>query len=218
MPLILPTSLDSTRNISGVAPQLLAALRDGSADLPSVRSVVLVVVDGLGALPLRAHAGHARTLSSAMAKKDVAGSVFPTTTAAALTSLLTGSAPGGHGLVGYRVRDSESDTLVNLLSGWDEDGIDPLRWQESATVFEQAAAAEHPAFAIGIPAYEGSGFSRATLRGAAPAPGSKRTVSSLMPRGAAVSDAGARDPTTGPPAAITRSIQSRIPSTRANTE
>ncbi|MEJ6554230.1 alkaline phosphatase family protein [Microbacterium esteraromaticum] len=166
MPLILPTSLDSARNISGVAPQLLAALRDGSADLPSVRSVVLVVVDGLGALPLRAHAGHARTLSSAMAKKDVAGSVFPTTTAAALTSLLTGSAPGGHGLVGYRVRDRESDTLVNLLSGWDEDGIDPLRWQESATVFEQAAAAEHPAFAIGIPAYEGSGFSRATLRGA----------------------------------------------------
>ncbi|PYD01516.1 alkaline phosphatase family protein [Microbacterium esteraromaticum] len=149
-----------------MAPQLLAALRDGSADLPSVRSVVLVVVDGLGALPLRAHAGHARTLSSAMAKKDIAGSVFPTTTAAALTSLLTGSAPGGHGLVGYRVRDRESDTLVNLLSGWDEDGIDPLRWQESATVFEQAAAAGHPAFAIGIPAYEGSGFSRATLRGA----------------------------------------------------
>lgn len=166
MPLILPTSLDSTRNISGVAPQLLASLGAGSADLPAVRSVVLVVVDGLGALALRAHAGHARTLSSAMAKKDVAGSVFPTTTAAALTSLLTGAAPGAHGLVGYRVRDPESDALVNLLSGWEAGGIDPLRWQGSATVFERAAESGHPVFALGIPAYAGSGFSGATLRGA----------------------------------------------------
>ncbi|GAA2890462.1 alkaline phosphatase family protein [Microbacterium esteraromaticum] len=165
MPLILPTSLDSTRNISGVAPQLLAALRGGSADLAPARSVVLVVVDGLGVVPLRAHAGHARTLSSAMTKKDVAGSVFPTTTAAALTTLLTGVAPGEHGLVGYRVRDPHGDTLVNLLSGWDDDGIDPLEWQQSPTVFEQAEAAGQPAFAVGIPAYRGSGFSRATLRG-----------------------------------------------------
>ncbi|QMU98243.1 alkaline phosphatase family protein [Microbacterium esteraromaticum] len=167
MPLILPTSLDSTRNISGVAPQLLAALGSGSADLPAVRSVVLVVVDGLGALPLRSHAGHARTLSSAMARKDVAGSVFPTTTAAALTSLLTGAAPGVHGLVGYRVRDTRTDSLVNLLSGWEEGGIDPLQWQGSATLFERAEAIGHPAFAVGIPAYAGSGFSGATLRGAA---------------------------------------------------
>lgn len=166
MPLILPTSLDSTRNISGVAPQLLAALRGGSADLPLARSVVLVVVDGLGAPALRAHAGHARTLSSAMAKKDVAGSVFPTTTAAALTSLLTGAVPGAHGLVGYSVRDPESDALVNLLSGWEAGGIDPLEWQSAPTVFEQGAASGHPVFALGVPAYAGSGFSGATLRGA----------------------------------------------------
>lgn len=166
MPLILPTSLDSTRNISGVAPRLLASLRGGSDDLPAARSVVLVVIDGLGVVPLRAHAGHARTLSSAMAKKDVAGSVFPTTTAAALTSLLTGEAPGVHGLVGYRVLDPRTDSLVNLLSGWEAGGIDPLQWQRSVTLFEQAAAAGHPAFAVGIPAYAGSGFSGATLRGA----------------------------------------------------
>lgn len=149
-----------------MAPQLLASLRGGTADLRAVRSVVLVVVDGLGAPALRAHAGHARTLSSAMAKKDVAGSVFPTTTAAALTSLLTGVAPGTHGLVGYRVRDPESDELVNLLSGWEAGRIDPVQWQSSPTLFEQAAAAGHPVFAVGIPAYAGSGFSGATLRGA----------------------------------------------------
>lgn len=163
---MLPSSLDSTRNIAGVAPQLLASLRDGSAALAAVRSVVLVVIDGLGAIPLRAHAGHARTLTGAMSKKDVAGSVFPTTTAAALTSLLTGVAPGRHGMVGYRVLDPEQDALVNQLTEWESVGVDPLVWQPMPTVFEQATAAGHPAFAVGFPEYAGTGFTRATLRGA----------------------------------------------------
>lgn len=163
---MLPSSLESTRNIAGVAPQLLAALRGGGPDLSAARSVVLVVIDGLGAIPLRAHAGHARTLASAMAKKDIAGSVFPTTTAAALTSLLTGVAPGTHGMVGYRVRDPERDVLVNQLTEWEAFGVDPLVWQSAPTVFEQATAAGHPAFVVGVPAYAGTGFTRATLRGA----------------------------------------------------
>ena len=162
---MLPSSPGSTRNIAGVAPLLLASLRGAGTDLAAARSVVLVVVDGLGAIPLRAHAGHARTLASAMAKKDVAGSVFPTTTAAALTSLLTGVAPGTHGMVGYRVLDPERDRLVNQLTEWDAVGVDPLVWQSAPTVFEQAAAAGYPAFVVGVPAYAGTGFTRATLRG-----------------------------------------------------
>ncbi|UNK72398.1 nucleotide pyrophosphatase/phosphodiesterase family protein [Microbacterium sp. H1-D42] len=163
MPLMLPSALDSPRNITGVAPHLLAALRGESDELARARSVVLVVVDGLGAIPLRAHAGHARTLSSAMAKKDVGGAVFPTTTAAALTSLLTGAAPGVHGLVGYRVRHPEQDVLVNQLTDWDR--IDPLTWQAAPTVFEQATAAGNAAFVIGFAGHARSGFTRATLRG-----------------------------------------------------
>lgn len=168
---MLPSSLESTRNIAGVAPQLLASLRGAGTDLAPARSVVLVVVDGLGALPLRAHAGHARTLTSAMAKKDVAGSVFPTTTAAALTSLLTGAAPGTHGMVGYRVLDRRQDRLVNQLTEWESAGIDPLAWQPTPTVFEQAAAAGHRPFAVGVPGHAGSGLTRAILRGAEFVPG-----------------------------------------------
>src|SRR5690606_5008175 len=152
MPLMLPSSPGSTRNIAGVAPLLLASLRGAGTDLAAARSVVLVVVDGLGAIPLRAHAGHARTLASALAQTDVAGSVFPTTTAAALTSLLTGVAPGTHGMVGYRVLDPERDRLVNQLTEWDAVGVDPRVWQSAPTVFEQAAAAGHPAFVVGVPA------------------------------------------------------------------
>lgn len=149
-----------------MAPHLLASLRGVSEWLGPARSVVLVVADGLGAIPLRAHSGHARTLVAAMSKKDVAGSVFPTTTAAALTSLLTGVPPGAHGMVGYRVLHPERGMLINQLTEWESAGVEPLRWQPSPTMFEQATASGHPAFAVGLAAHKRSGFSRATLRGA----------------------------------------------------
>ncbi|MEJ1921130.1 alkaline phosphatase family protein [Microbacterium sp. KHB019] len=149
-----------------MADDLLAALEGGSGALAPARSVVVVIVDGLGAIQLRAHAGHARHLVAGVGKKDVAHSVFPTTTAAALTSILTGVEPGSHGLVGYRVLDRDRDRLVNLLSGWESDGIDPLVWQPQPTIFERATAAGHPAYALGIAKYARSGFTKATLRGA----------------------------------------------------
>ena len=162
---MLPAAFTTRASLATVLPSSLAALSGAANDLglPRLDKVVVVVVDGLGAAALRARGGHARTLAPALSKATTIDSGFPTTTAAALTTLTTGTTPGEHGMVGYRVRDRESDTLVNLLSGWDEDGIDPLRWQESATVFEQAAAAEHPAFAIGIPAYHGIAAIRAMV-------------------------------------------------------
>ncbi|MGM7665751.1 alkaline phosphatase family protein [Microbacterium sp. A93] len=156
----------SARILSGVAGDLIAALEGPDGPLAAARSVVLVIVDGLGAIQLRGHAGHARHLTSGLGKKDVAYSVFPTTTAAALTSTLTGAEPGVHGLVGYRVLDRSRDVLVNQLSGWESDGIDPLVWQPTPTIFERAAVAGHASYAVGISAYAQSGFTKATLRGA----------------------------------------------------
>jgi hypothetical protein len=164
MPLTLPAESASTRSVVGVADDLFAAVT--GVGETRVRSAVLVVVDGLGVIQLRAHAGHARSLSGRMGKRDVATSVFPSTTAAALTSILTGAWPGEHGLVGYRVLDQRRDLLVNQLTDWETAGVDPLVWQARPTVFERAAAAGHPAYAVGITAYAHSGFTRATLRGA----------------------------------------------------
>ncbi|MFJ4225198.1 alkaline phosphatase family protein [Microbacterium sp. NPDC089695] len=166
MSLMLPSESSAARSVVGVADDLFSALRGGEGALPPAESVVLVLVDGLGAIALRAHAGHARALTAGMAKKDVAHSVFPSTTAAALTSLLTGVWPGEHGLVGYRVLDSTRDVLVNQLTGWESEGLDPLTWQPAPTLFERARAEGRPAFAVGVAAYAGSGFTRATLRGA----------------------------------------------------
>lgn len=163
---MLPSESPSARSVVGVAADALRALRGESETLPRAESVVLVLVDGLGAISLRAHSGHARSLTAGMTKKDVAHSVFPSTTAAALTSILTGVHPGEHGLVGYRVLDRDRGVLVNLLSGWESDGIDPAVWQPVPTVFERAGEQGRPVFAVGVAAYAGSGFSGATLRGA----------------------------------------------------
>ena len=163
---MLPPESSSARSVVGVADDLFAALRGESATLPRADSVVLVVIDGLGAISLRGHAGHARALTAGMAKKDVAQSVFPSTTAAALTSIVTGVWPGEHGLVGYRVLDAGRDLLVNQLSGWETDGIDPFTWQPAPTIFERAGAGGHASFAVGFAGYAHSGFTKATLRGA----------------------------------------------------
>jgi len=78
------------------------------------RSVVLLVLDGLGWNLLQAHAQRAPTLSS-LAGAPIT-TVVPSTTGAALTSITTGVAPAEHGIVGYRMR---AGTHV----------LDVLRWQ-----------------------------------------------------------------------------------------
>ncbi len=147
-------------------PILTEAVSGRSDVLPPVRSAIVFVIDGLGARNLAAHRGHGRFLAGAMGKRDVAVTVFPSTTAAALTSLLTAAWPGEHGVVGYRVRVPGSGEVVNQLSGWDDGAIDPLSWQRCAPLFDLDAASGHPRFVVSKPEYASSGFTAATLRGA----------------------------------------------------
>ena len=122
----------------------------------------MLVVDGLGALNLAARAGHARFLSQAGTKKDVARTVFPSTTAAALTSLLTATPPGEHGIVGYRARVPGTDDVVNQLRGWDTDGL-PLEFQRATPL---ATSLARPFFVVTKSEYRGTGFTAATQAGA----------------------------------------------------
>jgi hypothetical protein len=68
--------------------------------------------------------------------------------------------------VGYRVLDPSRGRLVNPLNGYERDGLDPAVWQRERTVFERASADGRRAFAVGLRAYERSGFTSAVLRGA----------------------------------------------------
>ncbi len=160
MSLSLPADPPRARSLTGVVPQMMAAL-DGRSDwFAPASSAVVFVVDGLGAHNLSARAGHARFLSQARSKKDVAQTVFPSTTASALTSLLTGTMPGAHGIVGYRALIPDADEVVNQLRGWDTDGL-PLEWQRATPL-----TSSRPSFAVSKSEYAGTGFTAATLGGA----------------------------------------------------
>ncbi|QAY61308.1 alkaline phosphatase family protein [Microbacterium protaetiae] len=166
MTLSLPAATPGARSLTGVVPQLVAALSGASDWFAPARSAIVFTVDGLGAHNLAARLGHARFLAAHRTKKDVARTVFPSTTAAALTSLLTGADPGEHGIVGYRTRVPGTDAVVNQLKGWDDGSIDPDTWQRAEPLMSREAARGRPCFVVTRPEFGASGFTRATTRGA----------------------------------------------------
>ncbi|KZE90909.1 alkaline phosphatase family protein [Microbacterium sp. TNHR37B] len=166
MPLSLPADPPSARSLTDVVSQTIAALEGGGDWFPPARSAIVVLVDGLGRANLTARSGHARFLSSRLAKADAVRAGFPSTTATSLTSLLTGRPAGEHGIVGYRVRVPETGRAVNQLKGWESDGLDPLLWQRSSPLFELEASRGRPCFVVSKGLYAGTGFTTAIQRGA----------------------------------------------------
>jgi hypothetical protein len=162
---MVPAREPDTRSLADVLPSCVAALRGESnpLGLRPATSVVVVVVDGLGSAALKQRAAYARTLSAATGSL---WSGFPSTTAAALTTLTTGTLPGEHGLVGYRVLDPANDRVVKQLSGWDQGLLDPLTWQRRPTIFEGIAGSDITSYSVGPKRYAASGLTKAILRGA----------------------------------------------------
>jgi Type I phosphodiesterase / nucleotide pyrophosphatase len=156
-----PVTVDFARSVAAIVPALLGF--EDAMWLPSAvhgaRSVVLLVVDGLG---WRAFDDAPAALANLREFDGFAiTTVLPATTASALTSITTGTAPGTHGLFGFRMR--YDDVILNNLR-WQTDprrapAPDP-EWVQRRPPFRGArvpvvAKAEH----------EGSGFSLAHLRG-----------------------------------------------------
>ena len=167
----LPSARAHRFSLADVLPNCLDALhgRRGALGLAPVTHAIVLLADGLGTTALTPRAGHARTLASRLGIDGPISSVFPTTTAAALATLTTGTLPGQHGLVGYTTFDVANDRVVNQLTGWDE-SMTP-DWQRVPTLFETADAAGLAAIAIGPARYRESGFTHAVLRGAEYRPG-----------------------------------------------
>lgn len=155
----LPADPPRARSLTRVVPEMSAALEGRSEWFPPARSAIVWVVDGLGVHNLNARAGHARFLTASRAKKDAARTVFPSTTAAALTSLLTGTTPGEHGIVGYRARVPGTDEVLNQLRGWDNEGL-PRTFQRATPL---ASSLGRPFFAVSKREYAGTGFTDVTL-------------------------------------------------------
>ncbi|HMM95133.1 alkaline phosphatase family protein [Phycicoccus sp.] len=131
--------------------------------LPPARRAVVVLVDGLGADQLGRRLGHAPWLRSLAGSTRRVPAGFPSTTATSLATFGTGTPPGAHGMLGYEVLVPEQDRVFNELS-W-EDGPVPERWQALPTWFERAAADGVAVTRIGPAFFDGSGLTRAALRG-----------------------------------------------------
>ncbi len=126
VPLVLPDFGGSC--LTGVVPGLLGHLAGGGdAGLPEwmpgpvaeATQIVLLVLDGLGAEQLASRQALAPVLASGVGGSIT--SVAPSTTACALTSLVTGRVPAEHGVVGYRV--ALDGAIMNVLA-WTLDGAD----------------------------------------------------------------------------------------------
>jgi hypothetical protein len=109
--------------ITNIVPVLLEPGQPWPTWFPAVAEdadqVVLLVLDGLGWTQFDARRRFAPTLAGL--EGGSISTVAPSTTAAALTSITTGLAPGAHGVIGYRMRvDGE---VLNVLR-WQASGRD----------------------------------------------------------------------------------------------
>jgi hypothetical protein len=146
IPALLEPDLDADA-ASVVGPEIV--------DAPSV---VVLVLDGLGWNQLQARASIAPTLAS-MAGGPVT-TVAPSTTATALTSISTGTAPGQHGVVGYRI-DVDGEVL-NALRWTTPRGDARQRIVPGEFQSEPAFLGQRPVV-ITMAGFEGTGFTMAHL-------------------------------------------------------
>ena len=98
----------------GALPPLpYAPLRDAKVSLgDTARHVVLLVADGLGHQYLQRHGTGGHLHNHLQARLT---SVFPSTTASAVTTYLTGLAPQQHALTGWHMYFSELDAIAAVL-------------------------------------------------------------------------------------------------------
>ena len=186
------------RGLANVAPTVLGLLAPHAArqlDLPPldsgvlpasltsrVKTVVLVVADGLGHLQLcrEMQAGNAPNLADLIGRaekndSDVSyapiTSVFPTTTVAALGTVNSGVSPTRHGLLGYTVYLPEFDMVAEMIR-WGplnrrisftdpEFGLAPeaFFWSETMYARLQSAGVERT-FAVNPTGFSGTALTR----------------------------------------------------------
>jgi hypothetical protein len=97
----------------GAPPLPYAPLREEKVSLRGTgRHIVLLLVDGLGYNYLRRHGAGGHLLRHLAARLT---SVFPSTTASAVTTFMSGLAPQQHALTGWHMYFSELDAIAAVL-------------------------------------------------------------------------------------------------------
>jgi hypothetical protein len=154
-------------------PSVLAALgvgEDNRLGLEPTARAVVILIDGMGLMGVRARAEAAPFLSAMHCRELTSG--FPSTTVTSLASLSTGLPAGEHGMTGYSSYVEEVGEPVNWLSWRQVSGKDDLREllepesvQSHQTVWERAADAGVSVTIASSRDFEGTGLTRAVFRG-----------------------------------------------------
>src|SRR5690625_930619 len=113
--------LPADHSLADVMPSVASAMGVDTRNplgLSPTRDAVVMLVDGLGAELIRAHAEQAPTLSAMAGRMISAG--FTATTATSLTRLAVGAPCSRHGIVGYSFQISHTDGTTTSFN--------PLRW------------------------------------------------------------------------------------------
>lgn len=164
----LPLPAYGTGSLAELLPSVAAGQRvagfDNPLNLTGADHAVVLLIDGLGWELLLEHRDEAPFLASLIPAGRSLTCAFPATTATSLGSFGTGLPPGAHGLVGYTFRLPPDGPVVNALR-WDTK-VDPLTVQTQPTVFERCAAAGVQVSHVALRHFNGSGLTRAALRGA----------------------------------------------------
>ncbi|GAB2544593.1 alkaline phosphatase family protein [Brachybacterium huguangmaarense] len=141
-------------------PELLKPLFPGEPAADDGVADVVVLLDGVGAELLEDHYSLAPTLRALRGTTERVRTVFPATTAAAITSLTTGTPPLEHGVLGYTVLDPDGDGPLQQLTG--APGVDPEAWMPLTS---PAQLSPRRAVHVGPRQHEGSFLTRAAYRG-----------------------------------------------------
>jgi type I phosphodiesterase/nucleotide pyrophosphatase len=173
-----------SRSLAELVPALLAALRAGTsttahltdagalAEIEPAGRVCLLLVDGLGADQLVAHQSDAPFLTSLLGRPPLTAG-FPSSTPVSLSSLGTGAPPGAHGVLGVRFEASHGE-LLDAISWTTHRGgrqvdqreeLPPERVQPLDTALTRAESAGVDVRVVSARAFDGSGLTRAALRG-----------------------------------------------------
>jgi Type I phosphodiesterase / nucleotide pyrophosphatase len=156
-------------NLTGLVPAFLAPPAERPAWLPAAArradQVILLVADGLGWLQFEERR-HLMPRLSQMSGGPIT-TVVPSTTAAALTSIVVGAPPASHGIVGYRVvvEGPSGPEVMNVLkwrtpSGDARQTADPRLFQ----VLEPFSG--QPVPVVSKADFAGTAFTEAHQRGA----------------------------------------------------
>lgn len=170
----LPQPDPHAPHLADVVPSVLAAMGVGgfraNIDLPAeIRGACVLLIDGLGAELLDAYADDAPVMAALRGKTLNAG--FPSTTVAGLAAVGTGRRSGEHGMVGMSFRLPGVGVINSLRwrpHPWGDDlrkTAPPEQVQPMATTFERAASAGIAVSVVSGAEFNGSGLTRAVLRG-----------------------------------------------------